>query len=163
MNRYAIVAVAHSPVRSIWQKRFAAKKLQRFCRETSWAIRIRTARRKYFRAVRLFQRLFRAYESCTRARKATMRRVWDACEAGASEAFAANLRAEAARAAVRAKADVSRADAEMTPSGPDPEICDARARAAAWRRQKAELVQAAQDKRRRRQRDEARDSASFCI
>ena len=39
-------------------------------------------------------------------------------------------------------------------AGPDPEIRDARQRAAAWRRRKAELVKAAQEKRRRKQRDE---------
>jgi hypothetical protein len=89
----------------VWKKRFASRKLQRFLKETAWAIRIRTARRKYFRAVRLFQRLFRDYGACTRARKLAMRRVWDACEVKAEETFATNLRKAAEAAALRAKED----------------------------------------------------------
>uniref|UniRef100_A0A7S3ZML3 Uncharacterized protein n=1 Tax=Pelagomonas calceolata TaxID=35677 RepID=A0A7S3ZML3_9STRA len=140
----------------VWKKRFASRKLQRFLKETAWAIRIRTARRKYFRAVRLFQRLFRDYGACTRARKLAMRRVWDACEGKAEETFATKLKQAAEAAAARAKEHPATFAEEVSmTAGPDPEIRDARQRAAAWRRRKAELVKAAQEKRRRKQRDEA--------
>ena len=104
----------------------------------------------------MFQRLFKDYVACTRARKLAMRRVWDACEVKAEEAFATNLKKAAEAAALRAKEDPGVFAEEVSvSSGPDPEIRDARQRAAAWRRRKAELVKAAQEKRRRRQRDEA--------
>jgi len=53
----------------------------------------------------LFQRLFKDYGACTRARKLAMRRVWDACEVKAEEAFATNLKKAAEAAAARAKED----------------------------------------------------------
>ena len=103
----------------------------------------------------MFQRLFKDYGACTRARKLAMRRVWDACEGKAEETFATNLKKAAEAAALRAKEDPATFAEEVSvSSGPDPEIRDARQRAAAWRRRKAELVKAAQEKRRRKQRDE---------
>jgi len=103
----------------------------------------------------LFQRLFKDYVACTRARKLAMRRVWDACEVKAEEAFATNLKKAAEAAAACAKEDPATFAEEVSfATGPDPEIRDARQRAAAWRRRKAELVKAAQEKRRRKQRDE---------
>ena len=84
-----------------------------------------------------------------------MRRVWDACEGKAEETFATNLKKAAEAAAARAKEDPATFAEEVSmTTGPDPEIRDARQRAAAWRRRKAELVKAAQEKRRRKQRDE---------
>ena len=84
-----------------------------------------------------------------------MRRVWDACEGKAEETFATKLKQAAEAAAARAKEDPATFAEEVSmTAGPDPEIRDARQRAAAWRRRKAELVKAAQEKRRRKQRDE---------
>ena len=127
----------------VWKKRFASRKLQRFLKETAWAIRIRTARRKYFRAVRLFQRLFRAYNACTRARKLAMRRVWDACE-GKAEETARRLRKAAEAAAARAKEDPRPSPRRFDDGGSRPRD-PRRAPRAAWRRRKAELVKAARE------------------
>ena len=64
-----------------------------------------------------------------------MRRVWDACEGKAEETFATNLRKAAEAAALRAKEDPATFAEEVSmTAGPDPEIRDARQRAAAWRR-----------------------------
>ena len=78
----------------------------------------RTARRKYFRAVRLFQRLFKDYGACTRARKLAMRSVWDACEGKAEETFATNLRKAAEAAALRAKEDPRPSPRAVSMTGP---------------------------------------------
>ena len=64
-----------------------------------------------------------------------MRRVWDACEGKAEETFATKLKQAAEAAALRAKEDPATFAEEVSmAAGPDPEIRDARQRAAAWRR-----------------------------